>query len=193
MTRRAVLVPLALVAALLAAPAPSYAGGTTVVVDDMAFGPSSLSVPLGTTVTWSFEDSSAHTTTSRQGFWDSGTKASGTFTHTFASAGRYAYVCTLHPHMTGRVSVPLTATASDGAWRLRWATGAAGEGRDFDVQVRRKGATAWRDWRTDTTRATGTFSPELTGRWQVRARTSDTEGTSTQHSGWSPVRTVRVA
>ncbi|MFN3654208.1 MAG: plastocyanin/azurin family copper-binding protein [Candidatus Nitrosotenuis sp.] len=75
------------------------------------FVPSSLTVPVGTTVTWTNDDTAAHTVTSGSdatpdGNFDSGLfMAAKTFSHTFDSAGEYPYYCLVHPWMTGKVTV----------------------------------------------------------------------------------------
>jgi plastocyanin len=72
-------------------------GGTDVTVQDNAFSPSSLTVAVGQTVTWTWAGSTAHNVT-----WDSGsptaspTQSSGTYERTFAQAGTFAYHCTIH-------------------------------------------------------------------------------------------------
>jgi hypothetical protein len=144
----------------------------------MRFTPASLKVGLGATVTWSFPDAMAHTTTSTQGFWDSGAKSGGdTYARVFSSSGSFPYRCTFHPSMTGTVRVPVSrsGSAADG-WTLRWSSTA---GDTYDVQVR-KGSGSWRALRTDTSAVTASF--HRTGTWSVRARTQ--AGSST--SGWSP-------
>lgn len=84
---------------------------------DMAFSPASISVPAGSTVTWTNDDSVPHTVT----FGDEGPASSdtidpgGTFAATFEEAGSYAYVCTLHPGMEGTVEVTEAAAARDPA------------------------------------------------------------------------------
>lgn len=187
------LAPVVLVGALLVAPAPAHAADAAVEVADFAFTPATVRVGLGDRVQWTFTDQMSHTSTSDQGFWNSGLKNDGeTFSHTFGSAGTYAYHCTPHPQMTGRVKVPLRVTGSpaDG-WTLRWATGVAPDGRDFDVQVRRKGAGSWTWYRRDTTAATGAFDPGRSGTWKIRARTSNTDAGAS--SRWSPVRSLTVS
>lgn len=164
---------------------PATAGGPTVSVADMRFTPASLKVGLGATVTWSFPDAMAHTTTSTQGFWDSGSKSGGdTFQLVFESAGSFPYRCTFHPSMRGSVLVPVfkTGSAAEG-WTLRWGTSA---GNTYDVQVR-KGSGAWKKFRTDTTAVTASF--QRPGTWSVRARTR--AGSST--SDWSPVVKVTTS
>jgi len=97
--------------------------------------------------------------------------------------------------MRGTVVVPLQAAGSrqDG-WTLTWSTAEAGEGRDHDVQVRRKGAEKWRWFRRDVAAGSAEFHPKRAGTWQVRARVSNTEDPeAVRSSGWSPVRSVKVA
>lgn len=189
---RALAVPALLVAALLAVPAPAGAADADVTVADEQFSPRSVRVHLGDQVTWTFQDAVNHSSTSDQGFWDSGARRDGaTFARTFTSAGTFRYHCTFHLGMTGSVAVPLQATGNpEDGWTLRWSTEAAGADRDFDVQVRRRGATKWAWLKQDTTRATGAFDRKA-GTWLLRARTSNTD--AGESSGWSPVRRVTTA
>ncbi|MFZ0510690.1 MAG: plastocyanin/azurin family copper-binding protein [Candidatus Nitrosopolaris sp.] len=77
------------------------------------YNPSSLSIPVGTTVTWTNSDNTEHTVTqgnpsgnTPQNGFDSGLLAPGkTFTHTFDTIGTIQYYCTLHPTMLGEVIV----------------------------------------------------------------------------------------
>jgi len=92
---------------------------------DMAFAPATVTVTPGSTVTWTNNDSVPHLVS----FGDQGPQSSETidpgetFEATFEEAGSYAYVCTLHPGMTGVVEVvdveaaagaDSTATTSEG-------------------------------------------------------------------------------
>lgn len=80
--------------------------GTEVVLRDIAFKPEKLSVKVGDTVTWRFEDEGIpHNVKSDDKSFESDTMDTGTFEHTFASAGTFPYVCTLHPNMKGTVVV----------------------------------------------------------------------------------------
>jgi plastocyanin len=82
------------------------ATGATVSIDDFAFSPDTLSVSAGTTVTWVNNDTVPHTVTATDGSFDSGNLAPGeSFTHTFSSAGSFAYLCNYHPNMTATVVV----------------------------------------------------------------------------------------
>lgn len=82
-------------------------GAAAVTVEGSSFKPSSVSVKVGDTVTWTFKDSFDHTVTADDKSFDSGTKKSGDapFEHTFATAGSFTYKCAIHPSMTGTVTV----------------------------------------------------------------------------------------
>jgi plastocyanin len=78
----------------------------TVAIAGFAFDPAQLTVPVGTTLTWTNADSFAHTVTSRDAGFDSGSLANGaSFSHTFDAAGTFTYVCAIHPSMTATVVV----------------------------------------------------------------------------------------
>jgi plastocyanin len=173
--------------------APAGAAGADVDVVNMAFTPKTVTVTLGSKVTWRFKDVIAHTSTSDQGFWASPHKSAGqTFSHVFPSSGTYAYHCAIHPTMRGKVRVPMGASGSASAgWTIRWSTKAAPAGRNFDVQVRRSGSSIWRAFRTDTKHATGFFDPAGSGSWSLRARTGNT--VAGKVSGWSPDRSVVIS
>lgn len=87
-------------------------GGTgvtpgTVSIANMAFGPSSLSVKVGTTVTWKNNDSYAHTVTSDDGTsFNSGNIGGGaSFSYVTKTAGTFAYHCNIHSGMTATLTV----------------------------------------------------------------------------------------
>jgi plastocyanin len=76
------------------------------------FIPAEVTVSVGDTVTWSNDDSAAHTVTSGtpsdgpDGIFDSSLFMAGTtFSYTFDTAGEYNYFCMVHPWMTGKVQV----------------------------------------------------------------------------------------
>jgi plastocyanin len=101
------------VAALMAcgdSTGPACAGATCVTIEDFSFAPATLTVKVGTTVTWTNAGPSAHTTTSDTGVWDSGTlnapgggggygmtSAGGTYQVKFTTPGTYPYHCKIHP------------------------------------------------------------------------------------------------
>lgn len=85
-----------------------------VLVQNDRFNPTTFSVSAGGTVTWGWDsDGQTHTVTFDDGTIDSGQKSSGTFEHTFSSAGSFPYHCQIHPTiMKGTITV--TAAAGDG-------------------------------------------------------------------------------
>lgn len=87
------------------APAPvAAASGTTVVLKDYAYSPASITVPVGTTVTWKNEDGSNHFV-NFAGESSGRMKEGASYTKTFTSPGVYEYTCQLHPQMKGTVVV----------------------------------------------------------------------------------------
>ena len=81
-------------------------GGSTVEIMNFMFMPGSLTVPVGTTVTWKFDDSTDHTVSADDNSFASSPMANGqTFTHTFSAAGTVAYHCSIHPFMKGTIIV----------------------------------------------------------------------------------------
>lgn len=80
--------------------------GDQVTIDGFAFQPASLTVTAGTTVTWTNRDEEPHTVAASDGsFHSPGMGTGATFTHTFAAAGTFDYVCSIHPMMRGTVVV----------------------------------------------------------------------------------------
>jgi plastocyanin len=81
-------------------------GGTTVEIMNFMFMPGTLTVPVGSTVTWKFDDSTDHTVNADDNSFASPPMANGqTFAHTFSSAGTVAYHCSIHPFMKGTIVV----------------------------------------------------------------------------------------
>ena len=76
-------------------------------IDNFSFGPPTLTVPVGATVTWTNQDDVPHTVVSTDGkdikspVLDTDQK----FTHTFAQVGTYDSYCSIPPKMTGKVIV----------------------------------------------------------------------------------------
>jgi plastocyanin len=84
---------------------PSTAN-VAVKIDNFVFGPQAITVPVGTTVTWTNSDDIPHTAVSTDGVFKS--KVMDTdekFSYTFTKAGTYSYYCSVHPKMTGQVVV----------------------------------------------------------------------------------------
>jgi plastocyanin len=79
-------------------------GGPTVTIKDMAYTPATLTVGVGATVTWVWQDGTIAHDVKGDGF-KSKVMAEGTFSHRFTQPGTYKYLCTLHPNMTGTIEV----------------------------------------------------------------------------------------
>jgi predicted lipoprotein with Yx(FWY)xxD motif len=75
-------------------------------IENFTFNPGVLKVHKGTTVTWTNNDSAAHTVTSGSSAFDSGALKNGaTFSFTFNDTGTFAYHCKFHSDMTATVIV----------------------------------------------------------------------------------------
>jgi plastocyanin len=95
-----------LVVALVALAVPGTAvasSGPTVKVTDNKFSPKTLEIGVGDTVTWQFKGGVKHNV-SGKGFPGKATKR-GSYARTFNSAGTYAFTCTLHAGMKGKIVV----------------------------------------------------------------------------------------
>jgi plastocyanin len=100
------MVLLAAASSSVAANAQPSAATAGVKIDNFVFGPQTITVPVGTTVTWTNADDIPHTSVSTEGVFKS--KVLDTdekFSYTFTKAGTYPYYCTIHPKMTGKVVV----------------------------------------------------------------------------------------
>jgi plastocyanin len=89
--------------AVSAAPA---AKTQTVSIKMFAFTPQVLTVTPGTTVTWTNVDEDPHTVTANdKSFHSAALDTDDKYSYTFTKPGEFAYFCSLHPHMTGKVIV----------------------------------------------------------------------------------------
>jgi len=85
---------------------PAPQGGTAVNISDFKFNPATLSVPAGTTVTWTNQDEEPHTVAAKDGsFHSPAMDTHATYSFTFTTPGSYDYICSIHPFMTGTVVV----------------------------------------------------------------------------------------
>lgn len=114
---------LSFVVGSLDSPFASAADSAAVTIQNFAFTPNTITVPLGTTITWTNEDAASHTVTSDTGAFESGTLGKGeTFQFTFHSAGTFMYHCHIHPSMMAKVVVtakPMTSPPSGGSSSLK--------------------------------------------------------------------------
>ncbi len=107
------LVTPVMIAMLLFAGSPSVtasdqpsAATAEVKIDNFSFGPQTLTVPVGATVTWTNRDDIPHTVVSTDGVFKSKVRDTDEkFSYTFPKAGTYPYYCSVHPKMTGKVVV----------------------------------------------------------------------------------------
>ena len=85
---------------------------------DGCFIPSTVTIDVGSTVTWENNDTAAHTSTSLaedggpSGVFDSSLIMAGSsFSHTFEEAGTFDYFCMVHPWMLGTIIVGGSSTS----------------------------------------------------------------------------------
>jgi len=82
------------------------AGAGEVVIDNFSFSPAVASVPVGTTVVWTNRDDIPHNVVSTERRFKSPVlDTDEQFSHRFDAPGTYAYFCSIHPKMTGRIVV----------------------------------------------------------------------------------------
>jgi len=82
------------------------AESVTVRINGMRFEPANLTVKPGTTVTWVQDSTMPHSISGKAGGLRSNTLNRGQqFSHTFDQAGRFDYMCGLHPSMKGSILV----------------------------------------------------------------------------------------
>ena len=77
-------------------------------IDNFSFGPSTLTVSVGTTVTWTNRDDIPHTVVSSDDpkvFKSKVLDTDEKFSFKFEKAGTYPYFCSIHPKMTAKVIV----------------------------------------------------------------------------------------
>ena len=86
---------------------PAAASRTAdVTIDNFSFTPPTITVKVGTRITWTNRDDIPHTVVSEDLSFRSKTlDTDQTFTFTPTKPGTYAYSCSIHPKMTGKVVV----------------------------------------------------------------------------------------
>lgn len=89
-----------------AAEAATPARAVTIKIANFDFSPGMVTVPVGTTVTWTNLDDDAHDIVADNKAFHSAPLDSGdSYSFTFASAGTYGYHCGVHPRMVGKIVV----------------------------------------------------------------------------------------
>ena len=102
------------VSARTRSPVARAAAGASVTIKDFSFGPSTITIHAGDTVTWVNGGPSTHTATAA-GMFNTGVLHAGqSASHQFTHAGTFSYRCSIHPFMRGTVTV-LTASSSSGS------------------------------------------------------------------------------
>jgi amicyanin len=92
----------------LAAHAQEKPSTAEVKIDNFSFSPPTLTVVAGTIVTWTNHDDIPHTVVSTddpKAFKSKVLDTDEKFSFTFSKPGTYAYFCSIHPKMTGKVVV----------------------------------------------------------------------------------------
>jgi plastocyanin len=75
-------------------------------ITKFAFAPKEITVLPGTRVVWTNRDETPHTVSGNdKSFGSKGLDTDDTFEQVFAREGDFAYICTVHPFMTGVVHV----------------------------------------------------------------------------------------
>jgi LPXTG-motif cell wall-anchored protein len=128
------------------------AASTGVTIDDFAFSPSSVTIDVGDTVTWTNRDPTQHSATAEDGSFDTGLLRRGqSGSHTFDEAGTFRYVCTPHPNMKGTIIVRAASTGDSGS-----TTGESGSASGSGSGSQSSGATG-------STRGSSSSGPTTTG------------------------------
>ena len=81
----------------------STGDGLTVGLKNLKFRPEKLTVNVGDTVTWKWQENVLHNVVADEFKSENLTK--GEYTHKFETAGTYDYRCTIHPGMDGEITV----------------------------------------------------------------------------------------
>ncbi|MGA9864863.1 MAG: cupredoxin family copper-binding protein [Acetobacteraceae bacterium] len=82
------------------------AADATVRIDNFTFAPTPLTIAAGTTVTWVNNDDIPHAIYCQAlRLRSHPMDTNDSFSHRFAQAGTFDYICSLHPQMRGRIVV----------------------------------------------------------------------------------------
>ena len=83
------------------------ASGAAVKIDNFSFGPATIIIPAGSTVTWTNNDDVPHVVSSDDNkmFKSKALDTDDRFSFTFTKPGTYNYYCAIHPKMTAKIVV----------------------------------------------------------------------------------------
>jgi plastocyanin len=104
----ALLVPLAVLAMMARAAAPTepLPPAATIEIKGFAYAPRTITIAVGTTVTWRNLDPEPHTVRSGDQLVRSGAlDQDETYSVRFDKPGTYHYGCSIHPQMAGTITV----------------------------------------------------------------------------------------
>lgn len=123
-------------------PVARAATSATVSIKDFAFSPTSVTINVGDSVTWTNAGPSVHTATG-SGFDTGNLSKGGSGSHTFSSAGTFSYICTPHPFMKASVTVAGASSGDDtGTATDDGSTGSTADEAD-GPSLANTGADAW--------------------------------------------------
>jgi plastocyanin len=90
-----------------AAPAGGSGAPVEILIQSFAFSPQSVTIPVGTEVKWTNQDTPGHNIVSDDGTTiKSPTLGTGeSFSMVFDTPGTYTYICSIHPKMKGTIIV----------------------------------------------------------------------------------------
>jgi plastocyanin len=92
---------------------PTAAGEVTIIIENYAFNPPEITIPVGTTVTWLNQDPFDHQVTNdatasyeRGAIFRSAPLSEGeSYAFIFNTSGTYPYYCAIHPFMKATITV----------------------------------------------------------------------------------------
>jgi plastocyanin len=97
----------ALISGIRTIPAMGASDKPEVKIDNFSFGPATITIPAGSTVTWTNNDDVPHVVTSDDNkmFKSKTLDTDEHFSFTFTKPGTYNYHCAIHPKMTAKIVV----------------------------------------------------------------------------------------
>jgi len=160
------------------------------------FQPKKPTINIGDEVVWHNLNSFGHTSTANAfSLWSVSIPASTNSSPVvFNVAGTFAYHCTIHTFMNGKIRVRMSTTPTTGTlltqFTIKVANNGLGAGSGFQYSIERKApGGSWMGW-ANITAPTAIFQPGKTGTYQFRVRllrTSDLKA-----SGWSPILSISI-